>query len=104
MQLTAIVCGFFGTGAKAELYSLTLFHLDGDQVRRYGSLVSTSQTPPARQLEQAGLTREQLEQAPELEQVWGRCGGILPIALSSVPQMKLLSFRVRWNGGGCIPL
>lgn len=71
MQLTAIVCGFFGTGAKAELYSLTLFHLDGDQVRRYGSLVSTSQTPPARQLEQAGLTREQLEQAPELEQVWG---------------------------------
>ena len=71
MQLTAIVCGFFGTGAKAELYSLSLFHVDGDQVRRYGSLVSTSQTPPARQLEQAGLTREQLEQAPSPEQVWG---------------------------------
>ena len=68
MQLTAIVCGFFGTGAKAELYSLSLFHVDGDQVRRYGSLVSTSQTPPARQLEQAGLTREQLEQAPSPEQ------------------------------------
>ena len=32
----------FRNGRKGELYSLTLFHLDGDQVRRYGSLVSTS--------------------------------------------------------------
>ena len=71
MQLTAITAGFFGTGSKSELYSLSLFHQDGDQVRRYGSLISPTQTPPARQLEQAGLNREQLEQAPQLEQVWG---------------------------------
>ena len=72
MQLTAIICGFFGTGAKAELYSLSLFHLDGDQVRRYGSLVSTSQTTAGTP---AGTGRidplNSWSRAPELEQVWG---------------------------------